>query len=69
MLGLALNTSIPYTPFNEFFCNGTAPEDEVDAVTGEPRSTESARSSSSEPRVEAIWDRLTHGTLWGVLQD
>jgi hypothetical protein len=44
-------------------------EDEVDAVTGEPRSTESARSSSSEPRVEAIWDRLTHGTLWGVLQD
>ncbi|XP_056460118.1 cytosolic phospholipase A2 [Gadus chalcogrammus] len=33
MLGLALNTSIPYTPFNEFFCNGTAPEDEVDAVT------------------------------------
>ena len=36
MLGLALNANIPYSPFNEFFCNGTSPEDEVDAVTGEP---------------------------------
>lgn len=34
MLGLNLNTSIPFSPFSDYMCQSTAPEDEVDAVTG-----------------------------------
>ncbi|XP_071769528.1 cytosolic phospholipase A2 isoform X1 [Centroberyx gerrardi] len=33
MLGLNLNTNIPFSPFSELMCQSTAPEDEVDAVT------------------------------------
>lgn len=35
MLGLNLNTNIPYSPVGEVPCNATtAAEEEVDAVTG-----------------------------------
>ncbi|CAL8256506.1 unnamed protein product [Merluccius merluccius] len=33
MLGLALNTSIPFSPFGELIGHAASPEDEVDAVT------------------------------------
>ena len=34
MLGLNLNTSMPYSPFGEHMCQSPNCEDEVDAVTG-----------------------------------
>lgn len=34
MLGLNLNTNIPFSPVSEVMCHAQTPEDEVDAVTG-----------------------------------
>lgn len=37
MLGLNLNTNIPFSPLNEVPCHVPPPEEEVDAVTGTVR--------------------------------
>lgn len=34
MLGLNLNTNMPFSPVSEVTCQATTPDEEVDAVTG-----------------------------------